>query len=249
MGAWKQIIRYKSLFLLVLLLVPAAVWAIDSSSAHYQVDQVQIGGAGGVVKACSTSYCAKQSAGELATGSTASSNYSAQAGFSTTTPYLEMTVSTTSLNFGVISSGTTATGTATFKVKSYLASSYVVTNASNGPTNGGHTASSPSTPSASNSTTEEFGINLVKNTSCSGLPPTLGADPVQVPDNTFSFGQAATGYNTPCLFKYINGDTIVQSNKSSGETDYTISYIFNISPTTAGGSYAMDHVLVATSTF
>jgi hypothetical protein len=72
---------------------------------------------------------------------------------------------------------------------------------------------------------------------------------VEVPSSTYSFGAAATGYNTPCQFKYVNGDTVAQSTKSSGETDYTISYIFNISATTPGGVYTMQHVLVATSTF
>jgi hypothetical protein len=81
------------------------------------------------------------------------------------------------------------------------------------------------------------------------LPSDLGANPVQVPDSTFSFGTVASGYDTPCQFKYVNGDTIAQSAKSSGETDYTISYIVNINNVTPGGTYTMNHVLVATSTF
>jgi hypothetical protein len=101
------------------------------------------------------------------------------------------------------------------------------------------------TPTISSVGTEQFGINLVANTA----PTTFGANPSQAPDASFSFGQAAAGYDTPNYFKYVTGDTIAYSNKSSGETDYTISYLFNVSNATPGGQYTLHHVLVATSTF
>lgn len=224
----------------------------QSCSSSYQVNEVYFG-AGGQLNACSTGptgYCAKEAAGELTVGNTKGSAYQAQAGFNTLrTPYLQFVVNITSLNVGVLQTGTTSTGTAAFSVKSYLSSGYVVVNASSGPNNGNHTLASPSSPTVSNSSTEQFGINLVKNTGCTGLPATLGGDPLQVPSATYSFGAAASGYNTPCQFKYVNGDTIASSSSSSGETDYTISYIFNITATTPGGTYTMNHVLVATPTF
>jgi hypothetical protein len=77
----------------------------------------------------------------------------------------------------------------------------------------------------------------------------LGSDPVQVPSSSFSFGAAAANYNTACNFTYNNGDTVAQSTQSSGETDFTISYLFNISSITPGGTYTMNQSLVATSTF
>jgi hypothetical protein len=93
-------------------------------------------------------------------------------------------------------------------------------------------------------------MNLVKNQSCGGgLPALLGADPAQVPGPTYSYGSAATGYNSACNFKYAQNDVIAQSVKSSGETDYTISYIMNISNVTPGGTYSMAQSLVATATF
>lgn len=247
--SWKKTLKSSLLSLLVALGLPAVGFAAQSSSTNYQVNEVFFG-SGGELNACSSNYCSKQSAGELGVGNTASTNYQAQAGFNTDrTPYLQMTVNTTSIDLGVLHSGTTSTATAGFSVKTYLASGYVVTTASAGPQNGSYTMFSPSSPTASDTSAEQFGINLVKNTSCTGLPSTLGNDPVQVPDSTFSFGTAASGYNTACQFKYVNGDTIAQSSKSSGETDYTISYIFNITATTPGGTYTMNHVLVATSTF
>jgi hypothetical protein len=190
------------------------------------------------------------------TASRITAHYSAgkstvQAGFNTNREEsLEMLVNTSSVNMGTLSTTTTATGTATFSVKAYLASGYQVVTSSPGPKNSTYTMASPSTPTASSAGTEQFGINLVANNSCGGtLPGSLGASPVQVPDSTFSFGVAASGYNTACQFKYVNGQTIASSSQSSGETDYTISYIMNISNLTRGGTYNMDQSLVATGTY
>lgn len=246
---WKQTVCYGFATIFSVLLVPAVSFAAQLSSPHYQVNEVFLG-SGGVLHACSTTLCSKQTAGDLAVGNTKSASFQAQGGFnSTRTPYLQFIVNTTNVNVGTLNTGTTSTGTASFQVKTYLASGYIVTNASPGPKNGSYTIASPSSPTASNSSAEQFGINLVSNTGCSGIAGTLGANPVQVPSSTFSFGAAAAGYNTPCQFKYVNNDTVASSSKSSGETDYTISYIFNITAVTPGGSYTMNHVLVATSTF
>ncbi len=246
---WKQTVYYGVAAVIGMFLVPAVAFAAKSSSASYQVNEVFFG-SGGVLHACSTTLCSKQTAGDLAVGNTKSASFQAQGGFnSARTPYLQFIINTTNVNVGTLNAGTTSTGTANFQVKSYLASGYVVTNASPGPKNGSRTIASPATPTASNSSAEQFGINLVSNTGCTGIAGTLGANPVQVPSSTFSFGAAAAGYNTACQFKYVNNDTVASSSKSSGETDYTISYIFNITAVTPGGAYTMNHVLVATSTF
>lgn len=169
-----------------------------------------------------------------------------QAGFNTDrTEYLEFQVNTASIDFGTLATGSTATGTATFSVKSYLANGYQVVTASTPPKNSSYTMAGMASPAASAAGTEQFGINLRANTS----PTTFGANPVQQPDDTFSFGAPATGYNTVNQYKYVNGDVIASSSRSSGQTDFTISYILNIGSLTRGGTYTMSHVLVATSTF
>lgn len=238
--------------LVVLVGMTASATAAQACSGTYCVDQALFG-SGGELNACSTGptgYCSKQSAGELNVGEACSPGFCIQAGNNTERqPFLQFIVSNTSLNLGVLNTTTTASGQATFSVKTYLASGYVVVNASPAPQNGAYTMHNLATPTASNAGTEQFGINLVKNTGCTGLPATLGADLVQVPDSTFSFGTVASGYGTPCQFKYNNNDPIAQSAKSSGETDYTISYIVNIGNVTPGGTYTMSHVLVATSTY
>lgn len=258
MTSLRQTLSALVLSLIVVLVgTTASATALQASSANYGVDNA-VFGSGGELNACSTSYCSKQSAGELTVGNTASANYQAQGGNNTDrNPYLQFIVNATNIDVGVLSTTTTKTASATFSVKTYLASGYVVVNASPPPTNGSYTLNALASPTASSTGSEQFGINVVAN-SCPANNPTsglggcsgsLGASPVQVPDSTFSYGQAATGYNTANLYKYVNGDTIAYSNKSSGETDYTISYLFNIKDTTAGGTFTMNHVLVATSTF
>jgi hypothetical protein len=237
----------------VLVLQPMA-YAQQSSSSNYQVNEVFMG-AGGELNACSAQYCAKQSAGEIAAGNTAGTAFRAQAGFNTDRePYIAFSVAGSSTDLGTLSTVGTAYSTGTFAVKTYLASGYAVTLASDPPTNNGappHALATPTTPTASAVGTEQFGINLTTNTTggACNAPANFGADPVQVPDNTFSFGTIATGYNTCGLFKYVKGDTIASSTKSTGETDYTISFIYNISSVTYDGLYTFNGTLVATSTY
>jgi hypothetical protein len=203
-------------------------------------------GNGGELRACSSTYCSKQSAGETGVGNTSSNNYQAQAGFNTDRePYLELNVNGTNIDLGVLDSLTTKTANATFSVKTYLAGGYIVATASDPPRNGSDLLDPMSSAGPSSVGTEQFGINLAANTS----PATFGAAPSQVPDGTFSYGDADTDYATPNVFKYLKGDTIASSDRSSGQTDYTISYIFNVSNVTPGGTYSLRHVLVATSTF
>lgn len=241
----KQTVRWVIAGVLVLLAVPAVVLAAQSSSTNYQVNEVFFG-AGGALNDCSANYCAKESAGETGVGSTSSPNYQAHAGFNTDrTPFLQFIVDGTNIDVGVLSTSTTATATATFSVKNYLSEGYQVVTVSQPPKYNTYTMQNLTSPTSPVAGTEQFGINLVHNTS----PASFGASPVQVPSSAFSFGQPASGYDTLNKFKYVPGDTIAYSNSSSGETDYTISYIYNISNVTPGGTYDFNDVLVATATF
>lgn len=236
----------------VIVAMSPLAYAQQSSSSHYQVNEVYFG-TGGELNACSSSYCSKQSAGEMGVGNTASTNYQAQGGFNTDrTPYIQFIVTGGTTDLGVLTTANAKTATGTFSVKTYLAGGYVVQTASNPPTSTlpNHPAMAGLTsPTASSPGTEQFGINLVANTTVCGAPTNFGSNPIQVPSSSFSYGQVSSGYNTCGLFKYVKGDTIAYSTRSSGETDYTISYLFNISNVTAAGAYEFDHVLVATSTY
>lgn len=234
---------------------PTAVYAQQSSSTNYQVNEVFFGN-GGELNACSTSYCSKQSAGETAVGNTSSTNYQAQAGFNTNREEsLELVVNNSqcpnvgslSQDVGVLSTASAKTATNFFSVKAYLASGYSVRTAGVGPRVQGsnpHTMNLLTSGGTSTPGTEQFGINLRANTS-----PSVGFDATQVPDNTFGFGQAAAGYNTVNNFRYNDGDVIATSSKSSGITCYTMSYLFNIANTTPAGQYSFAQTIVATGTY
>jgi hypothetical protein len=241
----RTLMTLASLSVLLLLPSPAVFAQAVPSSTSYSTREYYFG-TGGNNGLTSTNYSARGTTGALGVGNTSGTAYAADAG--TITPqyeYIEFVVNSSTVNLGLQSTGSTTHGTATFYVKAYVASGYVVKNASPPPSIPSHTLSAPSSATASATNTEQFGINLVANTS----PATFGAVPAQIPSGTYSFGAAATGYNTTNLYKYVNGDVIAQSAKSSGETDYTISYILNISATTPSGNYTMNHVMVATGTY
>ena len=256
--SWKKTSQTVALSLLVLLGLPAAASAsclptAQTCSSNYSVGETYFS-SGGNLSACSSSYCAKQTAGQTASGNTAGTTYKAQAGIATADPYIQLLVGSTNVDLGTMQSGTSYTTTASFSVKTYLASGYIVQTMSPGPTTPGHTLNPLSSPTASSPSTEQFGINLVANSSCAGVNNGNGgtiagsAGPAQNPTG-FGFGVVAAGYNTACSFKYVNGDTIASSPSTSGETDYVISYLFNIAPNTPSGLYAFNQTLVATSTY
>jgi hypothetical protein len=233
------------------------------STGLYGVSETFFGTGG--IDTCPTigtnSYCAKQSAGELTVGLTKGTLYQAQAGFNTDrTPWIEISVPTTTVDVGVLSTSHANVGTAQFYVKSYLSHGYVVQTWGGPPKYGSHSLATSSTPVASSSGTEQFGINLTANTvvgAMNGTTPSdnFGADPVQDPDSSFGFGEVSSNvgsnevYDTADNFKYTDGDIIALSTKSSGYTHYTISYLFNITPVTPAGTYVMNQSLVATATF
>lgn len=230
-----------------------AIAAPTYTSSSYGVDEVFMG-SGGVNDANSASYKARASLGDTGVGNTGSASYQAYGGFTTTPdPYIEMNATTSSVDLGYLSTTTTATTTTTFTVRTYLASGYVVVNGSDPPTAtsgaGTYTLTALSSPTASTTGTEQFGINLVANTVPASLGGGVSKDPIQLPDATYSFGTAAAGYNATNQYKYAKGDTIASSAKSSGVTQYTVSYIYNIATATPAGQYTFNHVVVATSTY
>lgn len=225
-------------------LLPVQVLA-QSSSTNYRVEESYFG-IGGELEATSPNYGAQQSAGETGVGNTSSSNNQANAGFNTKQePYLEVSVTGGATDLGDLSSSSTATTTSTFYVRAYLASGYSVVIASDPPSYGSEQIDPLATPTASSAGTEQFGINLKANTN----PTTFGADPSQSPDGSFSFGYAATGYDTANLYKYVKNDVIARSDESSGQTNYTISYIYNINSLSPAGVYIFNQDLVVIGTY
>lgn len=241
-------------FLLTLSVLASAFALIVSGNAFaqltspsYQINETYFG-LGGDLDSSSTTYKGKLSAGELTVGNTASGNYKSWAGFNTTdVELLEVAVAGGLIDFGDLETNVTKYGSATFAVRNYLSSGYVIRIGGNSLTNSVNTNESiapMSVAAGSSQGTEQFGVNLRANTT-----PPVGADPTQAPDSTFSFGSAASGYNTVDQFKFASNDIIAESSASSGTTTYTISFIANIATNTPAGTYVGSYYMIAIPTF
>ncbi len=223
----------------------------QTKSTHYTVTETQIG-AGSALKDCSANYCGKISVGDTTVGRASSANYSAQFGSNTSdAPLLEVITVAGNQDMGVLDNTKTGTAVSTIKVRNYLSDGYVLQITGTPPSQGVHHLTALTTPSTSHAGAEQFGINLANNTA-----PNIGADPLQVPSGTFSFGTTGCDdmvtecdYGTPDLFKYVDGDIVAHSTKSTGETDYTMSMIINVSNVTPGGRYSGMFSAVAVPVF
>lgn len=231
---------------LAILAMPVIAHA-QHTSPNYEIDEVFIG-SGGELEACSDQYCSQQSAGGTG-GDASSDNYGIMAGFgSPDEPTLSLIVSNNLIDLGVLNTSSTAAASANFSVSNYLSDGYVVRVLGNSPTNvtgpGTHSLTPLNSPNPSAIGNEQFGINLVANDT-----PGIGASPVQQPDADFSYGAPAIGYDQKDYYKYVDGDIIAESDRESGQTDYTMSIIANIANSTPGGRYQTVLVVQAIATF
>lgn len=209
--------------------------AETSKSTNYQTTETQFG-AGSSQQTCSDQYCARTSIGDVAGGSGVSSGSTATFGSITSNePLLEVIVDPGESNLGTLDTEHTASKSMVVRIRSYLSNGYTLQITGTPPKYGNHTLATPTTPTAAAPGTEQFALNAVANTS-----PNVGADLVQVPDAQTSFGEVNDNYKTANLFKYVSGDVVAHSAKSSGQTDFTISMIVNISNSTPAGHYSGD---------
>jgi hypothetical protein len=218
------------------------VLADSLKSTNYQFVEQSLG-ASGAVGSQSPNYQSDSAAGILGLGNSASTNIQVNAGNVTTgDPALTFVVSASNVNFGQFSAATASTATATFEVLDYTSYGYIVQIIGSPPSKGSHTITAMATAGPSQPGIEQFGINVVANTS----PVSLGANP----DNgQFGYGQAASNYNSANNYRYVSGDTIARGPKSSGQTIYTISYIINVNALTPGGDYIGGQTLLCTGTY
>ena len=238
----------KAIYLSLLLTIPLDGSVVaQSSSTNYRIDESAFSSGSGT--GSSSNFSSRGSAGDLGIGLSESANFSVFAGpISPDEEYLELNVSTTTVDLGTLSELSTGSGTASFYVRTYINESYAVYTLSSTLTSeSGATIDPISTPTASTQGTEQFGMNLVANTI-----PAIGADPSPIPSATYANGMAATDYNTPDLYKYGVGDIVARSGSAGfswGRTDFTISYIANINKITEAGNYETVQDLVLTATY
>jgi hypothetical protein len=211
-------------------------------SATYHFDETSIG-SGGLIQSSSTNFGTADSIGDISVGNTASANYQINTGSKTTNdPALSFSITSGAITFPSFSSTVATVTTATFSVSDYTSYGYVVQVIGNAPSYGSHVIPAMATTGPSQVGIEQFGINLVANT----LPSSVGANP----DNgQFGFGTAATNYSTSNQYRYVSGETIASAPKSSGLTNYTISYLVNVGALTPGGQYTTNQTIIVTGTY
>jgi hypothetical protein len=235
-----------SLLVFGYVLLPLSYVYAVSSSNNYKIEEDFIGG-GGLIEESSSQYKANESIGDIGVGNSSSTNFQTNSGYTTTNdPALTFIVNTSTVNFGSLSPTVATTATASFSVINYTSFGYIVqvVGSTLSRTSPAYSIPALATQTASSPGTEQFGMNLVSNSS-----PSVGANPSQQPDATFGFGSAATNYGTTNQFRFVTGDTVSQATKDSGRTDYTISYLVNTKSTTPAGQYSTSQILICTGTY
>lgn len=239
MSAHKSVLRVVGVFTLLLLSYSIPSAHAQYSGTNYKIEEAQVGAVGSDNELSSTQYQGRATAGDTAVGIVNGSQYQAVGGFTTSdAPELEVIAGSLNLDLGDASTASALTGTSQFGVRSYLAEGYTVYINGIAPTQeSSYTMTAMASNGSSAVGTEQFGINLVANTA----PASVGANPAQVPDSSFSFGSATANYGTANSYRYVNGEAIATSSSSSGVTNYTITYLVNISAITRAGTYNFPH--------
>jgi len=225
-----------------LIFVPVSITEAESQSPNYRIDESAIGTSDSA-ESSSINYQSTSAAGALSVGDASSSGYNVSTGTKTTPdPYLSFTFINAAAQFDSFSPVLASTSTASFSVSDYTSYGYSVQIIGSPLSNGSHTIAAMSSTDISRPGIEQFGINLVANTS----PAAFGSNP----DNgLFGFGQVAGNYSTPNNFRFVSGESIAVAPKSSGITIYTISYLVNVASITPGGQYASNQTLIITGTY
>lgn len=208
----------------------------ESKSTNYQAENMQFG-SDATPDSCSGTYCSHAFIGDSTSGRATNGVSVAQFGsVSPGDPSLDVIVDQGESFLGDLATETTAKKTMIVRVRTYLSSGYTMQIVGTPPKYEGHTIAAPSTPTNSQPGVEQFALNLVANTL-----PVVGANPVQVPSAETSFGTVRNDYAQPNKFMYKSGDTVASSATESGQTDYTVSMIVNISNGTPAGKYTGDY--------
>lgn len=219
--------------------------ATTSRSPSFELSEPEFG-AGAALETCSGQYCAQASIGDMGGGGIGGALSATFSGGPETEeePLLEVIVVPGVSHLGVLSTDTTAHRTVELKIRTYNSDGYIVQIVGEPPRYQDHVLQAPASPVAATPGTEQFALNIAANTS-----PLVGKDPVQVPSGDMSFGYALPNYTTPNLFMYQSGAMIAQSDKESGQTDYTITMIVNIAGSTPAGHFTGDYAAIVTPRF
>lgn len=212
------------------------VVAQTSNSPHYQMTESEFGNTSGV-ESCSGNYCSQVTIGDDGQSSSASSPEFGNVAYGE--PMLEMIVDPGESNLGELTTEHTGTKTMKVQIRNYETGGFRLQIVGETPKYGNHSLAALANPTASDPGTEQFGINVVANTT-----PSLGANPLLQPGGGDGMSLLTSGYGTPNQFKYVSGQTIAETSTNTGGADMTISMIVNISNSTPAGHYTGDFAAV-----
>lgn len=204
----------------------------QSSSNNYQMVETQFGNTSSN-ETCSSQYCASVSIGNDSKTSAVSTPEFGEVNYSE--PLLEMIVVPGDSNLGELTTETTGSKVMQVRIRNYMTGGYRLQILGDAPKYGNRTLSTLTTPTNSIPGTEQFGINVVANTT-----PAKGANPTVQPGGGDATGLVMDNYKIQNKFMYVSGQTIAETQVNSGGADYTVTMIVNISNTTPAGRYSSD---------
>ena len=227
--------------LTLLLLGPAMINA-RTESTNYTI-WADVFSSGGSEESSSANYLLSDTVGEgiVLSATTTSSGYGIKAGFRElyADQFVTFSVSASSVDFGTLSASAASTASHTMTIDTNSSGGFTITVSGSTLTSGGNTITEiGSTAAASAVGSEQFGVNLVANTS-----PSVGA----APSGTAPIGSAPSPYGTANSFAYSTGSTVATASQDINETTYTVSYIANIASGTESGTYTTTLTYSATA--
>ncbi len=236
----KLVVALSSIILIVIF-GAVAVSADNPKSSNYEMSESEFN-SGLTLESCSDNYCAKVSIGD--SNAIAGSGTAVFEDLANNDPVLEVIIEPGESNLGVLNTSTTATKTMGVKIRNHLSGGYTLQIIGEPPKLDGHTLKHLETQTPSMPGVEQFGMNVVANTT-----PSIGLDPVQNPDTGVVFGEPDSKYSVPNQFRFVSGDVVARGLSDSGRTDYTITMIVNVANTTPAGHYWSDFMAMVIPSF
>ena len=216
-----------------------------SSSTNYMIQNDVFSG-GALDTASSANFKIQETIAEAMASSTAtttSANFGQKSGFWEAYPdqFITFEASTTAVELGELNVDQTNSASHRLLVDTNASNGFSITVSGSTLTDDTRTIDAiGATAAASVAGTEQFGLNVVTNTS-----PSVGLDPFgQSP-----IGSAANQYNIPNSFAFSSGDAIATSSSPINSTTFTVSYIANMSANTSPGTYTTSLTYSATASF
>lgn len=149
------------------------------------------------------------------------------------------TIAGSTVNLGTASTTTTASGTSVMAASTNGTLGYTITVNGATLTSGSNSITALSSGGTSSVGTEQFGLNLVANTT-----PSVGAA-----RSGTGTAAALSNYGTANTFRFATGESIASVGGPTNANTFTVSYIANIAGLTEAGVYTSNLNYIATANF